>query len=305
MAEIYSKYIEKELAEFNLGLEKSLCPSVFEFNNILKYISNTKGKQIRPVIGILTAKMLGGFSEKQNIFLQTIELIHNATLFHDDVIDEAKVRRNSPSLNEKFSNKTAVLVGDYFLSSAIKNMTLIKEDAVNDLLSDFMKKICEGEIEQNLSLNKISPLEKYLEKTKYKTALLFSLTTAGTGMLSKKTEQTENLKLFGEYTGMIFQLADDINNFKDYKNKPVLNDLKSGVITAPVIFLAQEYPETEALLQNKNYDEILNLLKKSDSMEKSQKLVETYREKAKELAKSFPDNEFKNLLLNLLSELGR
>ena len=301
----YLKHIEKELSEFNTGLKKSLRPSVFGFDEILNFISDTKGKQIRPAIGILTSKMFGGFSEEQNIFLRTIELIHNATLFHDDVIDEAKVRRNNPSLNEKFSNKTAVLVGDYFLSSAIKNIICLNEQKINELLSDYMKKICEGEIEQNLSLNKIPSLEQYLEKTKCKTALLFSLTTAGVGILANKKEYIEDLKLLGEYIGMIFQLADDINNFKDYQNKPVLNDLKSGVITAPIIFLSQEYQDVKTLLQNKNYDEILNLLNKSNSLKKSQELIESYRKKTTEIANNFPENENKKLLLKLLSELGR
>ena len=102
MIEKISKYLSKELIDFNKGLKKSLSTSVEEFEPVLEYIFSSQSKQIRPLLGILTSKMLGEFSLSQNIFLQAIELIHNATLFHDDVIDKSVISRNKTSLNEQF-----------------------------------------------------------------------------------------------------------------------------------------------------------------------------------------------------------
>ncbi|MCR4880988.1 MAG: polyprenyl synthetase family protein [bacterium] len=299
-----SKSLSVELDEFNKGLKNSLVPSVKEYNNVLEYIYTTKGKQIRPIIGILAAKMLGEFSKEQNTFLQAIELIHNATLFHDDIIDEADTRRSYPSLNKEFSNSVAVLSGDYFLACAIKNICSIKKPQVTSLFADYMKEICEGEIEQNLSLNTIPTIEKYLDKTGRKTALLFSLTLHGIGILSEKNELSSLLKSFGKNLGMVYQLQDDIKNFSDFDGKPVLNDLKSGIITLPIIFLYEENKEIKNLVSNHKYEEILSLLNKSDAPKKSKQQVKNFTDKAIANAKDFPENNYKMLLLKLLAELG-
>lgn len=297
--------LSKELIDFNKGLSNSLKTSVKGYEGILEYVHNTKGKQIRPIIGILVSKMLGDFSNQQNIFLQAVELIHNATLFHDDIIDNADTRRNKPSLNKEFSNKIAVLTGDYFLTCAIKNIYAVNNAQITSLFADYMKKICEGEIEQNLSLYDIPSIEKYIDKTKRKTALLFSLTIQGSGLLSKNTEIAENLKIFGENLGIIYQIRDDINNFMEYDNKPVLNDLKSGVITAPIIFLAEEKNNINELISQKNYDKIFSLLKKSNAIEKTKCLLKKYYDAALLSSEKFPQNKYKEMLLDLLAKLGK
>lgn len=305
MLEKILQNISIEIADFQEGLKKSLLTSVPGYENILEYIFEVKGKQIRPIVGILAAMMLGRFSKEQNVFLQAVELVHNATLFHDDVIDDSQTRRNMPSLNAKFANKVAILTGDYFLSTAIKNIYSLKNNRINELFSEYMRKICEGEIEQNLTLNQVLPLEKYIQKTQNKTALLFSLTTFGVCVLAENKVLENDFLAFGENLGMLFQIKDDLKNFEEFENKPVLNDLKSGVITAPVIFLAEQYKEVQTLLDAQNYEKIISLLKNSDAFEKTKSLINVYYENAFRIAEKFPQNRYKDLLLELLAELGK
>ena len=303
MTEELSKFLSVELTEFNIGLKNSLKTSVEKYEDVLDFVFEAKGKQIRPIFGILISRMLGEFSHSQNVFLQAIELIHNATLFHDDIIDEADIRRNRAALNKEFSNKIAVLSGDYFLTCAIKNICSLNDSEIISLVANYMKEICEGEIEQNITLNEIPSLEEYLDKTKRKTALLFSLTMQGIGLLSQNPEFAPALKTFGEFVGMIYQLQDDIKNFLEYNDKPVLNDLKSGVITTPIIFLSQENKEIKKLILEKNYDEIFSLLQKSDAIEKSKQLIKDCYDKAQTISKDFPENNYKEYLLKLLAQL--
>ena len=153
--------IKQEFLKFDKGLEGSLQGSIEDFSPILNFFLNSQGKKIRPALGILFSKGLGNFTEKQNIFLQAVELIHNATLFHDDVIDGADERRNNESLNKKFSNKLAILSGDYFLSCALKNIAQLAHPKINSLLAECISQLCEGELEQDLNLYKIISMEKY------------------------------------------------------------------------------------------------------------------------------------------------
>ena len=301
MLENISSHIFNELKNFNDNLKKSLTTNLSDYTNVLDYIYSNPGKQIRPITGIFLAKILGDFNDKQENFLQVIELIHNATLFHDDIIDESDVRRNKPALHKKFSNKIAILTGDYFLTVALKNMYEIANTEINFLVSSYIQKICEGEIEQNLTLNTIPTLENYLGKTKNKTALLFELTALGISILSDNQNYNDNLKNFGLNFGMYFQIRDDLKNFESKDNKPVLNDLESGVITAPIIFLSQEYNNILDLINNRKYDEILSLLDKSNAKNKTFELMQKYLNMAKESLNQLPDSEYKDLLFNLLS----
>jgi len=307
MQEKFLNLIKDNILTFNNELINNTKTNIKDFEPVLSYIHESTGKQIRAKLGIVLAKNLTNtFNKEQELFLQGIELIHNATLFHDDVIDNAKTRRNRASLQEKFSNKLAILSGDYFLSVAIQNIIKLNNMQINHLLSDYMKLICEGEIEQNYSLNKIISLEEYIEKTRKKTALLFKLTTTGIVLLSDncKEEILEIASNIGENFGILFQLDDDLNNYINKKDKPILNDLKDGVITAPIIFLAEECNELNKLIETKNYDEILNKLNSSKAIYKTKKLIENYHNKVLNSMNLLPDNIFKEALIDLLSEFG-
>lgn len=303
MREITS-LIQKDLNIFNYYYSESLKTTVRDFNNILEYVVSNNGKQIRPILGILISKMLGEYNSKQRDFLIAIELIHNATIFHDDVIDDAKFRRNNETLKQKYSNKIAILTGDYFLSTAIKIINSLENIEINQLFSSFMKEICEGEIEQNLTLYTVPTIDEYIDKTRRKTALLFELTTLGVSILSKiKDKRTNNiLKDFGENLGILFQIKDDLDNFKEKDAKPSLNDLKEGIITAPIIFTNEEY-DINLLLTSQKYDDIIVLMHKTKAIAKTQNLIEQYYNEALTFIEKLPDNEYKEKIILLLSYL--
>ena len=297
--------IKSDINEFNNGLINNAKTAIKDFEPILNYIFSTKGKQIRPILGILLAKCISNsFSIKQNLFLQAIELTHNATLFHDDVIDEADIRRNKKTLHKEFSNKIAILAGDYFLSIAIKNIYTLNNPQINSLFAEYMKAICEGEIEQNLSLNKIISLEEYISKTEKKTALLFELTTSGIATLSDNPnkEIIKYCQNLGKNLGILFQLNDDLNNFYPQKDKPILNDLKSGVITAPIIFLNEEYPETQTLINEQKYDTILENLNNSNAWDKTKILIQKYYNETEKYLNLLPQNIYTDAIYTLLSK---
>ncbi len=297
--------IQSELSEFNLELKKNIESDIPDFKSVLDYFFETKGKQIRPILGILCAKALGEFNFKQNLFLQGIELVHNATLFHDDVIDNSQTRRGKASLQQKFSNKIAILAGDYFLSVAIKTINAVGNPLIYKVFSDYIKEICEGEIEQNFSLNKILSIDEYLQKTRQKTALLFALATEGSAILSSNPDDKliNNLKIFGENFGILFQIKDDINNFKICSDKPFYNDMEEGIYTAPIIFLAEEFPQIEQLLIDKDFENVIKMLNSSDAIEKTEKLAKKYYTIAETALDILPDNQYKTTLKNLLSKL--
>ncbi len=302
MIEDTLKLINDEFSAFDNSFRASITSSVPDFEEVLLYFLEQKSKKIRPVVGILLSKMLGYFNEKQSAFLQAVEFIHNATLFHDDIIDEADIRRGFPSLNKKFSNKIAVLSGDFFLTLAIKLISKLKNDKIYELLGEYMKLICEGEIEQNYSINKIISIDEYIEKSRKKTALLFKLTAEGVAILANANENTTSaFAEFAENFGIAFQINDDIRNFMSNDNKPVLNDLKSGVTTAPVIYLANENTTVSELILKSDFEKILELLKNSDAISKSVALMKFYQAKSCSSLKSFEDNEYKNALINLFS----
>ena len=306
MRDKFSELIKDDLACFNRDLISNSQTNVKDFADVLEYIFAAPGKQIRPVLGILLAKNLTDtFSNDMSLFLQAIELIHNATLFHDDIIDNSKIRRNRNALQEEFSNKIAVLSGDYFLSVAIKIIYSLNNQQINKLISDYMKLICEGEIEQNYSLNKIISIDEYISKTKRKTALLFELTTTGITLLTPNAgdKLIDIAKKIGENFGILFQLKDDLNNFGASNDKPVFNDLKSGVITAPVLFLSQEFDDIEKLILNENYDEILDRLNNSQAIAKTENLIADYSNNLKASINLLPQNIYSEALSNLFSEI--
>lgn len=295
--------IKSELEEFEEVLKSSLTSSVEGFDIVLDYFFSSQGKKIRPILGILFSKIMGQYNEQQRYFLLAIELIHNATLFHDDVIDGADYRRNQESLNRHFSSKIAILAGDYFLATALKNISQINSLKINNIIASSIKEICEGEIEQDLSLKKLSSMEQYLLKTQRKTAILFALTLQGCAMLADNFDEDniEAARKLGENFGMIFQIRDDLKNFEASVDKPIFNDLRSGNYTAPIIFLAQKFPEVKELLNIENYDAVMDLLHQSDAIEKTKKMLENYYLRATQILSKFPDNEYSRQMKELLS----
>lgn len=206
-----------------------------EFNNFIKEYVSAPSKRLRSVLAFLYLKANNKEITEEQIRLQaTIELIHNATLIHDDIIDDADVRRNLPSVNKKFDNSLAVIGGDYLLSIALKEILKFNNKDIFDLFTKSIENMCLGEISQYFSKFKMPTIYEYIEKSRAKTSSLFEASLVSASILAELNKSTaENL---ANNFGIAFQIRDDILNFDNNDNKPVKNDYENGIYTAPIIY---------------------------------------------------------------------
>lgn len=208
-----------------------ILPKSCEIYSDLEKFLKSPSKRIRSVLALLYLRAIGvEIDENQLELLMIVELIHNASLIHDDVIDEEKIRRSQKNINSKFGNKMAIISGDYLLSVVMEKLTCLGKLELFEIFSKTIKEMCEGEILQYSNLYKIPTLEDYLKKTYQKTGSLFEACVLGCVMLSI-SQEVENAKEFSKNFGIAFQIRDDIENILKGGN-----DIKEGVYNAPIIF---------------------------------------------------------------------
>lgn len=259
-------------------------------------------KRLRPLLGFLFLRCLfDDVSEYQHEALLAIELIHNATLIHDDVIDKSTKRRSLDTLNAKFDNDLAVVAGDFLLSIAMERIIKTKSIDVLEIFTDGLKSTCMGEINQYFSKFKITTIDQYIEKSKQKTALLFQTGILSCLLLSKEKDNKDLLQIgldFSQNFGIAFQIRDDlINVLKTDNLKPTLNDLKSGIYTASVIFASQE---NQNILESKN---IIEAIKSTHAIEKTKNLMDNYFDKSICAIENLEENKYKSIILELIDTL--
>lgn len=259
-------------------------------------------KRLRPVLGFLFSRCLfNDLSKSQHEALLAIELIHNATLIHDDVIDNSTKRRSLDTINAKFDNELAVVAGDFLLSIALERVIKTKSIEVLEVFTDGLKSTCMGEINQYFSKFKITTIEQYIEKSKQKTALLFQTGILSSLLLSKEKDNKDLLQVgldFSQNFGIAFQIRDDlINLLKTDDLKPNLNDLKSGIYTAPIIFASQE---NQNILDTKN---IAETIQSTHAIEKTKNLMDNYFDKSILAIKDLENNKYKSTILKLIDVL--
>lgn len=208
-----------------------ILPKSCEIYSDLEQFLKLPSKRIRSVLALLYLRAIGvEVDENQLELLMIVELIHNASLIHDDVIDEEKIRRSQKNINSKFGNKMAIISGDYLLSVVMEKLTRLGKLELFEIFSKTIKEMCEGEILQYSNLYKIPTLEDYLKKTYQKTGSLFEACVLCCVMLST-SQEVENAKEFSKNFGIAFQIRDDIENILKGGN-----DIKEGVYNAPIIF---------------------------------------------------------------------
>lgn len=237
--ELAKKVIGKELIQFELHFREAVKSRVALLDRIMQYIVKRKGKQLRPMFVLLSARLGGEITETSYRAASLVELLHTATLVHDDVVDEAMERRGFFSINALWKNKIAVLVGDYLLSKGLLLSLNNKDHEVLRILTEAVRQMSEGELLQieksrNLNLDE----NVYYEIINGKTAsLLASSCAAGACTTFDNPEAVENMRLFGQKVGMAFQIKDDLF---DYGNedigKPTGNDIKEKKLTLPLIY---------------------------------------------------------------------
>ena len=243
---LIKKPIGSELNDFISLFNQSLTHEDGLLGSALAHIRQRGGKRMRPMLILLTARNYGVVSDVTLHGAVGLELLHTASLVHDDVVDESSERRGQASVNATYDNKVAVLVGDYILSTALLNVSFTGHQDIIQNLAELGRTLSNGEILQltNIQNQEISE-DVYYQVIRQKTAALFeSCSAVGALSVGATSEQVEQAKKFGQYIGIIFQIRDDIFDYYDSKEigKPTGNDMAEGKLTLPVIYALNKYP---------------------------------------------------------------
>lgn len=287
----------KNLVKTDFDILEEEIQNLFKDKNPLnEQLSNfitAPAKRLRPLLGLLFLRSLSNkVNLKQYDVLSAVELIHNATLIHDDIIDNAQTRRNRETINTKFDNNLAVIAGDFLLSVAMEKIINTGSIEVFKLCTSSLKSTCMGEINQYFNKFKLTSIDKYIEKSKEKTAFLFKIAVLGSLLVSGQ-EPDENLKQtasnFAQNFGIAFQIRDDLLNVLN-----VGNDVASGIYTAPIIFA---YEENKNILNEKK---VLEKIKTTSAIEKTKDLMDNYFDKAISDVEKLENSIYKQGLLELV-----
>ena len=277
-----------------------------------EYLFTAGGKRLRPGIVLLISRAIsvdGELSEKHRRLAEITEMIHTASLVHDDVVDEAATRRGVATVHSRFNHRIAVLAGDFLFAQASWHLANLENLEVVKLLSRVIMDLADGEIKQGLNrYDSDQTLSAYLEKSYCKTASLIANSSKAAGTLTGlKDDELSLLYLFGKKLGLAFQVVDDILDFtgnEEQLGKPAASDLASGYLTAPVIYALEEKPSLALLIQREfssegDLQEALNLVRESKAIKKSRDLAETFARESREAIKWLPESPSKRALLEL------
>ena len=241
--------IDKEFEEFRRLFDSSLQSSNSLLSEVLSYIKQRNGKMMRPILALLIAKLFGEINDSTLHAALSLELLHTASLVHDDVVDESDKRRGQSSVNAIYNNKVSVLVGDYMLATSLKHSAMTREITIVDLVACLGQNLSEGEIIQlaNINASEFSE-EVYYDVIRKKTAALFTASAeAGAISVHASDEMVKNARLFGEMIGIAFQIKDDIFDYysSDEIGKPTGNDMREGKPTLPALYVLNTFDDEE------------------------------------------------------------
>lgn len=302
-----------ELKTFEKKFSQAVESNTPLLDRIMKYIIKRKGKQLRPMFVFLSAKLHGEVNESTYRAAALVEMLHTATLVHDDVVDESYERRGFFSVNAIWKNKIAVLVGDYLLSKGLLLSTANEDFQHLHILSDAVKKMSEGELLQIEKSRKLNLDEDvYFEIIRNKTASLLS-SACGVGAYSttKDHDITEKMKLFGENVGIAFQIKDDLFDYgSDNIGKPTGNDIQEKKLTLPLIFTLNKIDRAEKnsliyIIKNQNRDkkkvqQVIDTVVRTGGIEYAQEKMLNYRDEALQILWSFPETPVRAALEELV-----
>jgi len=308
-----SQLISRELKEFELHFRQAVKSNVSLLDKIMQYIVKRKGKQMRPMFVLLSAKLGGDINEQSYRAASLVELLHTATLVHDDVVDDAMERRGFFSINALWKNKIAVLVGDYLLSKGLLLSLDNGDFRILQILSTAVKLMSEGELLQmekarNLNLKE----DVYFEIIKNKTAsLVASSCAAGAASTFKNDEAIETMRTFGEKAGIAFQIKDDLFDYGNANvGKPTGNDIKEKKLTLPLIYTLNNVSsglkrELIYIIKNQNTKKdkvkyVIDEVQKAGGIQYAQEKMITYRDEALKVLHTFPQTDIRDGLEELV-----
>jgi octaprenyl-diphosphate synthase len=305
--------IGEELKVFESKFADAVKSNTALLDTVMKYIIKRKGKQLRPMFVFLSAKLHGEINESTYRAAALVEMLHTATLVHDDVVDESMERRGFFSINAIWKNKIAVLVGDYLLSKGLLLSTNNNEFEQLHIMSDAIRQMSEGELLQIEKTRKLNINEAvYFEIIKNKTAsLLSSACAVGAYSTSKDTAITNQMKLFGEKTGIAFQIKDDLFDYgTDDIGKPTGNDIKEKKMTLPLIYTLNNVDKKTMrdiiyIVKNNNTDKqkvkwVIDTVVKTGGIKYAEQKMFEYRDEALAILDQYPTTDISNALKDLV-----
>ena len=302
--------IADELAYFKRYFHDMMKSDVPLLNLILRYLLLRKGKQMRPMLVFLSAKLMGNPGSSTFTAAALIEILHTATLVHDDVVDESNERRGFFSINAIWKSKVAVLLGDYLLARGLLLAIKNKEYDLLNLVADAVKEMSEGELMQIRNSRKLSiTQDEYFEVIRKKTATLISCcSSCGARSVGMPDDVVQKMKEFGELLGIAFQIKDDLLDYQvdSLTGKPKGNDLKDKKLTLPLIYALEKADMMERnrillLLNSKNNNRdklvhVLSFIEGHKGLEYTKNRMHDFADKAIQTLSSFPDSEIKESL---------
>lgn len=305
--------VAKELERFEDYYRSVLRTNIGLLNTVIRYLTSRKGKRIRPLLIFLSAGLVGKINERTYIGATMVELLHTATLVHDDVVDEAKERRGLLSINAKWNNKIAVLLGDFLLAKGLLIAIDNNEFEFLRILSEAVRLMSEGELLQIQTSREFETTEeRYFEIIYSKTASLISACCEiGCYSATDDPDARAKLREFGKLIGLAFQIRDDIFDYVGKSSiigKPVGNDLRERKITLPLIYALQNVPDKEAKdivgivkshKKKKELNVVIDFVIQNNGITFAQNRAKELIEKAKAILKDFPQNEAKSSLIRL------
>lgn len=307
--------IAAEMKEFETRFRASMKSNAPLLNRITHYIVKRKGKQMRPMFVLLSAKMFGNIAEPTYTAASLIELLHTATLVHDDVVDDAHERRGFFSLNAIWKNKIAVLVGDYLLSQGLLLSVKQQEYDLLGIMSTAVKEMSEGELLQIEKARKLNFSEEvYYEIIRQKTAsLIAACCSAGVNSVGVNGSTAANMRLFGEKVGMAFQIKDDLFDYGNGQGigKPTGIDIKERKLTLPLIYTLNQVDKRERrrmvkVVKHYNTDKkrvqsVIDAVVEAGGMEYAAKKMQRFRQEALDLLHTMPENDARHSLEGLVN----
>jgi len=306
--------VAEEMKIFQKTFKEAIHSEVKLLNIVSSYVLKNKGKQMRPLFVFLSAKMVGKVSDSTYTAASLIELMHTATLIHDDVVDESYERRGLFSMNAIWRSKLSVLLGDYFLARGLLLATSKKDHALLDIVSDTVIKMSEGELLQLQKSRKLNiDTSSYYEVIRKKTAsLIASCIASGAKSAGASREEIDALYLMGIDIGIAFQIKDDLFDYqpRGIIGKPTGNDLKEKKFTLPLIYALEQSTIAEkrsimrviknGSMDSKKIKKVISFVNEHKGLEYAENQMNIYKKKAVAVLKSYPESDARQALLDLV-----
>ena len=308
------KVLKDDIKKYNQTFSSIMQSDVALVDKIAKYIVRHKGKGLRPLLVLMSARLCGIPNKNTYILASVVELLHTASLVHDDVVDYASVRRGFPSINAMWKNKISVLMGDYLLAKSLIGATESGKLEYMNILANTSRRLSKGELLQIEKSRKLDITEaEYFKIVSDKTAALISACCSlGALSVDANDDELSSIQQYGEHLGIAFQIKDDLLDYEGKQNivgKPIGADLKEKKITLPLLLSFKKAPikEKEFIIKilkkganTHDVKHIIEFCKRYEGISKAMESANSYAEKAKSNLNIFPENEFKEIALQFV-----